>query len=574
MAPANTSQMMPDPALLRLGDYLAAHAEEIVRRTERVWESSILLFAELDDEQRARIRWLAVQTLGVWNLRLRQDSSYARQVHELGQQWGEQAARWSLHIYSFTRALELLIQTLWEYIAETYPLEQLSPAAVFFIGRLRDQVIENISVPLLSVYLQQREVSMAQTRFTLDSPLTLPGRSLLLELRTRLLATRDRVLPAWVESVRRSAQATESMEGLLAQRGGQLLDLLLSLLQSPTPETGAVSLSTMRQIGLDSAQAGVSFREMFHALQQLRPILWESVYEIYRFEQYWHPAEFIEALARLHLLLDLFSEGIGQAYLQQKEMIIQEQAEALHRRDLSLAREILESLLPQRALTFPTVEIGATWLPSREIGGDFYDVFELDDGDIVLLIGDVSGKGISAALLVSMVKYVLKANAPYHRSPASLFRVANRLFYTDMGPELFVTAFVARYTPSTGRLVYSSAGHDPGYLCRAVAPSRTITLPSQGPALGIFPDITLKDRRVVLSEHDVVFLYTDGLVNMRRGGALRMDVQDLCQFVHRHRALPAPAMVQQVVDEVTASCEATDDITALVLKRRAGGTRD
>ncbi|HOS44646.1 MAG TPA: SpoIIE family protein phosphatase, partial [Armatimonadota bacterium] len=86
--------------------------------------------------------------------------------------------------------------------------------------------------------------------------------------------------------------------------------------------------------------------------------------------------------------------------------------------------------------------------------------------------------------------------------------------------------------------------------------------------------ITLKDRRVVLSEHDVVFLYTDGLVNMRRGGALRMDVQDLCQFVHRHRALPAPAMVQQVVDEVTASCEATDDITALVLKRRAGGTRD
>ncbi len=574
MAPANTSQMMPDPALLRLGDFIAAHADEIVRRTERVWESSILLFAELDDEQRAQIRELAVQTLFVWNQRLRQDPSYARQVHELGQQWGEQAARWSLHIYSFTRALELLIQTLWEYIAETYPMAQLSPAAVFFIGRLRDQVIENISVPLLSVYLQQREVAMAQTHFTLDSPLTLPGRSLLLELRNRLLADRDRVLPAWVESVRRSTRTTESMETLLAQRGGQLLDLLLSLLQSPTPETGAASLSTVRQIGLDSAQAGVSFREMFHALQQLRPILWESVYEIYRFEQYWHPAEFIEALARLHLLLDLFSEGIGQAYLRQKEMIIQEQAEALHRRDLSLAREILEGLLPRRSLSFSTMEIGATWLPSREIGGDFYDIFELDDGDIMLLIGDVSGKGISAALLVSMVKYVLKANAPYHRSPASLFRVANRLFYTDMGPELFVTAFAARYTPATGRLVYSSAGHDPGYLCRVNARSRAIPLPSQGPALGIFPEITLKDRRVMLNAHDVVFLYTDGLVNVRCGDELRMELGDLCELVHQYRTLPAPTMVQRIVDEMTTACEATDDITALALKRCAGGACD
>ena len=112
------------------------------------------------------------------------------------------------------------------------------------------------------------------------------------------------------------------------RRGTRWSSLLLTLLQSPTPETGAASLTNVRAIGLESAQAGVSFQEMFHALQQLRPILWDTVYEIYRREQYWHPAEFIEVLARLHLLLDLFSEGIGQAYLQQKEMIIQEQAEA------------------------------------------------------------------------------------------------------------------------------------------------------------------------------------------------------------------------------------------------------
>lgn len=573
METTNTSQMMPDASLLELSDYIEAGADEIVRRAERVWESSILLFTDLSAEQRAQIRQLAVETLRVWSMRLRQDSAYARRVHELGQEWGEQAAGWSLHIYSFSRALELLIQTMWEFIAETYPMERLTPAAVFFLGRLRDQVLDNISVPLLSVYLQRREVEMEQTRFTLSSPLTLPGRSLLLELRTRLQSNRDRVLPAWVESVRRSANVTESMEHLLQQRGGAMMDLLLALLQNPTPETSAASLSLVRQIGLESAQAGVDFQEMFHALQQLRPILWESVYEIYRFEQYWHPAEFIEAMARLHLLLDLFSEGIGQAYLQQKEMIIQEQAEALHRRDLNLAREILENLMPKWSVTSPDLEIGAIWVPSREIGGDFFDIFPLDD-DIMFIIGDVSGKGISAALLVSMVKYVLKANAPYHRSPAALFKVANRLFASDMGPELFVTLFAARYSPRTGHLVYSSAGHDPGFLCRAKSPRRSVQLPSQGPVLGVFSEVEMKDRRIIVQPDDVVFLYTDGLVNMRCEGEPRMEYRQMCRLVQQHRTLSAQHLVQQVVDEMCTDCEATDDVTALVLKRCGGHARE
>lgn len=570
MMPANANSMTPDPALLRLSEYIESNATDIVRRAERVWESSILLFTELSDEQRMQIRQLAVETLRVWNIRLRQDSTYARHVHELGQEWGEQAAGWALHIYSFTRALELLIQTLWDYLAETYPLDQLSPAAVFFLGRLRDQVLDNISVPLLSIYLQRREVEMEQTRFTLSSPLTLPGRSLLLELRNRLQANRDKVLPAWIESVRRLATVTESMETLLKKRSGALMDLLLALLESPTTETSVESLSTVRQIGLESAQAGVSFQEMFHALQQLRPILWESVYEIYRFEQYWHPAEFIEALARLHLLLDLFSEGIGQAYLQQKEMIIQEQAEALHRRDLNLARDILINLLPKDTLVTTEFDLGAVWIPALEIGGDFYDIFRLDDDDIMLVIGDVSGKGISAALMVSMVKYVLKANAPYHKSPASLFTVANRLFYQDMGPELFVTLFAARYTPRTGHLVYSSAGHDPGFLCR-FPPHHSVMLPSQGPVLGIFPEVSLQDRRVTIQPDDVLFLYTDGLVNMRCEGRPRMEYQHLCQMIGEFQTLPTEELVRQVVSKMMGACESTDDVTALALKRLGGG---
>jgi len=574
MVPASSGGYnVADPALIPLADFVEKSADEIVQRAERAWESSILLFSQLSEEQREQIRRLARDTVRIWALRLRQDPSYARRVHELGQEWGEQAGGWNLHVYSFTKAIDILAHALWEHLAANYPLGRLTPQAVFFLGRSRDQVVEDIRIPLTSVYLQKREVEMEQTRFTLRGELSLPGRSLLLELANRLQSEKDRVIPGWFDTVRQMQGITEAMEDLLQQRGGALFDQLLVLLQSPTSETGEVSLTIVQQVGLESAQAGVSFQEMFHALQQLRPTLWDTVYEIYRREQYWHPAEFIEVLARLHLLLDFFSEGIGQAYLQQKEMIIQEQAEALHKRDLNVAREILESLLPSQMLTIPQTSIGAIWMPSREIGGDFYDIFVLEGGDIIFLIGDVSGKGISAALLVSMVKYVIKANAPWYRSPAALLTVANRLFYQDMGPEMFVTMFAARYTPATGKVIYSSAGHDPCYLCRQDEHHRTVELSSQGPALGIFPEVTLQDKRFDISPGDVMLLYTDGLVNIRCNGRYSVNSRTLCSTVREFCTLPAQELVQGVLNNTLKNCEPTDDITILVVKREGEESR-
>ena len=558
-----------DPALRALADFLEQRAAEMTQRAERAWESSILLFSLLTPHQRKQIQHLAEDTVAIWAIRLRQDSGYARRVYELGQEWGEQAASWELHVYSFTKALDILAYTVWEYLATYYPMEELTPATVFFLARSRDQVLDDLRVPLLSTYLQKREIELEETQFSLQGELSLPGRSLLLELGNRLQSNLAQLIPNWITRVRQSPDATPAMVELLTRRGEALVSLLLMLLQSPTAETGAASLSTVREIGLESAQAGVTFQEMFHALQQLRPILWDVVYEVYRREQYWHPAEFIEVLARLHLLLDLFSEGIGQAFLRQKEMIIQDQAEELRKRDLNLAREMLESLLPNKKIRLPLTDIGAVWQPSREIGGDFYDVFPVTDDDVIVLIGDISGKGISAALLVSMVKYVIKANAPLHDSPAALLTVANRLFYQDMGPELFVTMFAARYTPATGKLLYTSAGHDPCFLCRGGRQPRIQTLGSQGPALGILPEVRLRDRRIWIQPDDILMLYTDGLVNVRCPGKRPITANRLCTFITKHRHLPAQTMAQSLIHEVTGPCEITDDIT-LVLAKREG----
>jgi serine phosphatase RsbU (regulator of sigma subunit) len=573
--PSSTSGSfnIADPALPPLAQFLDEHAGEIVLRAERAWESTILLFTQLSQTQREQLRNLGEETVRVWAIRLRQDPSYAQRVPELGRRWGEQAAGWQLHVYSFTKALELLIFATWEYLAERYPMDRLSPATVFLLGRSRDQVLDDVRIPLMSTYLSQREIEMEKTHFTLESALSLPGRSLLLELGTRLQGNKDRVIPAWIASTQLAPDVSPGMVELLNRRAADLLEQLLFLLQSPTPEASAISLSEVRKIGLESAQQGVPFREMFHALQQLRPILWDTIYEIYRREQYWHAAEFIEVLARLHLLLDLFSEGIGQAYILQKETIIQQQAEEIHRRDLNLARDMLESLLPDRDLTFSDVEVSAAWLPTREIGGDFFDVFPLENGDLLFLLGDVSGKGVSAALLVSMVKYVIKANAPFHASPAALCSAANKLFYQDMGPELFVTLFAARYSPADSTLVYTSAGHDTCFLARADRHGHADVLPSLGPILGVFAEVELTDERLDFAPGDVLFMYTDGLVDARCPGQARSGMARVSRSIRQQMEQPIAVIVQQVLDELIGGCELTDDVTVLAVKRREGAIR-
>jgi sigma-B regulation protein RsbU (phosphoserine phosphatase) len=190
----------------------------------------------------------------------------------------------------------------------------------------------------------------------------------------------------------------------------------------------------------------------------------------------------------------------------------------------------------------------------------------------MLLIGDVSGKGISAALLVSMVKYVLKANAPWNASPAQLLTVANRLLATDMGSEMFVTMFAARYNPRTGRLRYTSAGHDPCYVCRREGSPATVVLNSRGPVLGVFPEIELTDGEATLREGDVLLLYTDGLVNVRCHGRMPENSRRLCSHVRNAMAQPAEQIVQALLHDATEGCEPTDDITVLLLKREGAAT--
>src|SRR5258708_12280293 len=132
--------------------------------------------------------------------------------------------------------------------------------------------------------------------------------------------------------------------------------------------------------------------------------------------------------------------------------------------ELALGREIQSRLLPSAPVDVRGVELGALSLPCYEVGGDYFDFLELPDGDLGLAIGDVSGKGVSAALIMSSVQAALRVAAPIEEDLAHLVARLNALIFRSASGRKYATFFFARYTPSTAVLRYANAGHNPPYI--------------------------------------------------------------------------------------------------------------
>src|SRR5258708_40048808 len=152
--------------------------------------------------------------------------------------------------------------------------------------------------------------------------------------------------------------------------------------------------------------------------------------------------------------------------------------------ELALGREIQSRLLPSAPVDVRGVELGALSLPCYEVGGDYFDFLELPDGDRGLAIGDVSGKGVSAALIMSSVQAALRVAAPIEDDLAHLVQRLNALIYRGSRGRKYATFFFGRYTPSTGLLRYVNAGHNPPFVA---IDGQLQELSSTGKPIGILP---------------------------------------------------------------------------------------
>jgi serine phosphatase RsbU (regulator of sigma subunit) len=250
---------------------------------------------------------------------------------------------------------------------------------------------------------------------------------------------------------------------------------------------------------------------------------------------------------------------------------VRERERAAALREIDVARRVQSSLLSRNTLAVGPFLIGARLDPSREVGGDYYDLFPLDGGRAAIHVGDVSGKGIPAALLVAMARYTLRARATIAgMTPAEVIRETNALFRADLSEEMvmFVTACYAVLEPDPPRLVYASAGHHPPMIHRGNV-VQVSTVERQAPPLGLAQGGEFRDRHVALAPGDLLAFYTDGVIEARNSHGDWFGLTGLERVLRVHVDRDPEAIATAVVDAVIAHMAGqplADDTTVVILK--------
>jgi sigma-B regulation protein RsbU (phosphoserine phosphatase) len=240
--------------------------------------------------------------------------------------------------------------------------------------------------------------------------------------------------------------------------------------------------------------------------------------------------------------------------------------------ELAVARSIQLGLMP-RTLPRPAGwGIATAYRAAREVGGDFYDAYELParPGRIGFVVADVTGKGVTAALMMAFTRAVLRSAAYNGEGPADALSRTNRVLFGDVRTGLFVTALVGELDPATGRLRYASAGHEPPLLIGRREPRVAELEVPPSALLGAFPDVGSVEASIVLEPGEVLLAYTDGVTDGRDATGARFGDARLQGALAASRpgaAEGAIADVLSALDAFTGAEPPADDVTLLAVAR-------
>ncbi|RPJ44291.1 MAG: GAF domain-containing protein, partial [Candidatus Latescibacterota bacterium] len=251
--------------------------------------------------------------------------------------------------------------------------------------------------------------------------------------------------------------------------------------------------------------------------------------------------------------------------------------EAVERRivdeEIARARAVQESIVPRRSPRIDGLDVAAVNLPSRQVGGDYYDLIPMEGGSLALAVGDVSGKGIPAALLMSMLHAALHVQMNGATRAAKLIARLNRILCRSTSIEQFATFFFGVYQIDTGEFRFCNGGHNAPLLLRADGSARQLT--EGGTILGFQEEAAYEEGTITIGAEDLLVLYTDGVTEETRADGEDFGEARLLETVVRHRGRRAEEIVEAVRGEVERFAgrdRFTDDFTLIVL-RGAGGER-
>lgn len=238
-------------------------------------------------------------------------------------------------------------------------------------------------------------------------------------------------------------------------------------------------------------------------------------------------------------------------------------------RDLQTATNIQQSFLPESVPQLDGWEIAAFWKPVAHVAGDFYDFYPLEDGRLALVIADVSGKGIPAALFMALCVTVLRFGMSLNLMPCDMIERANRLILKQQRSRMFATVFVAYADLHSGEITYVSAGHNPPILYRAATGECEI-VKAAGVALGVFLGGKYEEKIVRVVPQDVLVLYTDGITEIIDQDEQEFGDDRLEDLIRQNAHLSAQeiaSLILHTIHEFAGTANSFDDETLIVLKR-------
>jgi sigma-B regulation protein RsbU (phosphoserine phosphatase) len=259
------------------------------------------------------------------------------------------------------------------------------------------------------------------------------------------------------------------------------------------------------------------------------------------------------------------------------EDLLREQAEKKRlEEELRIAHEIQMSLLPHGPLRMPGLSVTAVCVPAREVGGDYYDFFPLDENRVGILIADVSGKGTSAALYMAELKGLMLSLSRIHTSPRDLLIVANRVIAEHLDARSFITMTYAVLDVSRRVITYARAGHTPLIYLPATGQDRSVrVLAPDGLVLGLKIDEgemfehLLIEETMPIAEGDLFVLFTDGITEAMNAGDDCFGETRLGALIEEHSHLPTEELRERVLREIAAfvgSAPQHDDMTMLLIR--------
>jgi len=241
--------------------------------------------------------------------------------------------------------------------------------------------------------------------------------------------------------------------------------------------------------------------------------------------------------------------------------------------ELQIAAEIQKSFLPEEIPQIPNVDIAARTVMAKEVGGDFFDVIPyevmtLEGGLRGLLVADVSGKGVPAALFMALSRIVVRVNALWHHDPAKVIYDSNNTITQDSKSGMFVTLFFGLLNEKTRSLTYVNAGHNPPIVFRS-RDGAVEKLAPTGIALGALENAEYKSQNINIEKSDIVVMFTDGVTEAINSRQEMFGEKRLIEIIEKNSHLSAQALLQKIlsgVESFARDMPQADDITLLIIK--------